>query len=36
MAGKKWTKEEEEMLMDNWGKLSIETIAKRINRTVVL
>ena len=34
MAGKKWTKEEEEMLMDNWGKLSIETIAKRINRTV--
>ena len=33
MAGKKWTKEEEEMLMDNWGKLSIETIAKRINRT---
>ena len=34
MAGRRWTKEEEEMLMDNWGKLSIETIAKRINRTV--
>ena len=33
MAGRRWTKEEEEMLVDNWGKLSIETIAKRINRT---
>ena len=33
MARRRWTKEEEEMLVDNWGKLSIETIAKRINRT---
>ena len=30
---KKWTKEELEILMDNWGKLSIKEIAKRVNRT---
>ena len=30
---KKWAKEELEILMDNWGKLSIKEIAKRVNRT---
>ena len=30
---KKWSKEELEILMDNWGKLSIKEIAKRVNRT---
>lgn len=27
--GKKWTKEEETFLIDNWGTLSVSTIAKK-------
>ena len=28
-----WTKEEESYLEENWGRLSIPTIAKNLNRT---
>ena len=31
--GKKWTKEEETFLIDNWGTLSVSTIAKKLGRT---
>ena len=33
MAGKRWTKEEEEYLKENWGRLKIESIAKKLGRS---
>ncbi len=32
-GGKKWTKEEEEQLQEEWGLYSVDTIAKRLGRT---
>ena len=29
-----WSKENEKFLLDKWGILTIENIAKRLNRTV--
>ncbi len=31
--GRNWTKEEEEFLCENWGKLSINAICKKLNRS---
>ena len=31
--GKNWTKQEEEYLADNWGTLSVATIAKNLGRS---
>lgn len=32
--GKRWTLEDETYLMEKWGTLSIQTIAKKLDRTV--
>ena len=29
----KWTKEEEQYLQDNWGTLSVKTLAKNLGRS---
>jgi hypothetical protein len=31
--GRNWTKEEEEFLCENWGKLSVPTLCERLNRS---
>jgi hypothetical protein len=32
-ARKKWTKEEDEFLKENWGRIKIESIVKELNRS---
>ena len=32
-SGKKWTREEEEQLAEEWGMYSADAIAKRLGRT---
>ena len=30
---KKWTKEEDNFLVENWGKIKVDTLCKKLGRT---